>query len=150
MLSKARPPKRTQPAAAPPMEWERADPAALAAFDPASKTCTMNCGKHAHDPRSYKELKFMCDDCDCHEPKGTPAMTEQPKWITPYEHAAYLAHESVREVRVDIPAPGVVRLSVRSWSPEGPSDALLALVREAVEPVRAITVQVQVEALADE
>lgn len=51
------------PAAETPIEWPRADPAALDKFNPATKTCTMNCGKHAHDPRSYKELKFMCDDC---------------------------------------------------------------------------------------
>ncbi len=48
---------------APPMVWERADPVALANFDPSTKHCDMNCGKHAHDPRSYKELKFMCRDC---------------------------------------------------------------------------------------
>jgi hypothetical protein len=74
---KARKGKPT-PAPEPPIEWQRADPAALAKFDPTTKTCTMTCGKHAHDPRSYKELKFMCDDCDCHaaprESKGTPAM----------------------------------------------------------------------------
>jgi hypothetical protein len=77
---KARKVKPARPAAERPIEWERADPVALAKFDPATKTCTMNCGKHAYDPRSYKELKFMCDDCDCHaapsESKGTPAMLE--------------------------------------------------------------------------
>jgi len=66
MVLKTRKPKRAPPAPEQPIVWERADPAALAKFDPATKTCTMNCGKHAHDPRSYKELKFMCDDCDCH------------------------------------------------------------------------------------
>lgn len=45
------------------MVWKRADPIALEKFDPSTKTCEMNCGKHANDPRSYKELKFMCDDC---------------------------------------------------------------------------------------
>ncbi|MNG07075.1 hypothetical protein D3C84_903620 [compost metagenome] len=63
MVIKARPPKRAQPAPARPMQWARADPAALAAFDPASKTCSMNCGRHALDPRSYTELRFLCDDC---------------------------------------------------------------------------------------
>lgn len=81
---KVRKAKPSKPAPEPPIVWERADPAALAAFDPASKTCTMNCGKHAHDPRSYKELKFMCDDCDCHEPKGTQFMlTERPQEQAP-------------------------------------------------------------------
>lgn len=43
--------------------WPRADPEALAAFDPDTKTCTMNCGPHAADPRSSKERKFLCQDC---------------------------------------------------------------------------------------
>ena len=46
-----------------PIEWTRADPAELARFDPATKRCSMNCGKSALDPRSYNELKFLCDDC---------------------------------------------------------------------------------------
>lgn len=78
MVLKTRKPKRAPPEPEQPIVWERADPAALANFDPSTKTCTMNCGKHAHDPRSYKELKFMCDDCDCHEPKGCPSMPLQP------------------------------------------------------------------------
>lgn len=44
-------------------EWPRADPVALEQFDPATKTCNMNCGPHAHDPRSRKERLFLCDDC---------------------------------------------------------------------------------------
>lgn len=55
--------KRVQPVPETPLVWKRADPAELAKFDPSTKTCEMNCGKHANDPRSYKELKFMCDDC---------------------------------------------------------------------------------------
>jgi len=43
--------------------FERADPKALAAFDPATKRCTMNCGPHAKDPRSRAERMFLCDDC---------------------------------------------------------------------------------------
>lgn len=43
--------------------WERANPEALAAFDPASKVCTMNCGPASGDPRSAKERKYLCDDC---------------------------------------------------------------------------------------
>lgn len=58
--------KKAKPAPPPPapIEWPRADPAALEKFDPATKTCTMNCGKHGLDPRSSKERKFLCDDCD--------------------------------------------------------------------------------------
>lgn len=43
--------------------FQRADPAALAEFDEASKVCTMNCGPHKDDPRSNKERKFLCEDC---------------------------------------------------------------------------------------
>lgn len=45
------------------IEWPRAEPAALVGFDPNSKWCTMNCGKHALDPRSEAERKFLCDEC---------------------------------------------------------------------------------------
>lgn len=47
-----------------PIIWPRADRAALAAFDPRTKQCTMNCGPHADDPRLDKERKLLCDDCD--------------------------------------------------------------------------------------
>jgi hypothetical protein len=63
MALKARTPKRAQPVPEQPIEWERADPAALAAFDPATKTCDMNCGKHGLDPRSREERLFLCDLC---------------------------------------------------------------------------------------
>lgn len=43
--------------------WPRADPVELAAFDPTTKTCTMNCGPASDDPRSSKERKFLCKDC---------------------------------------------------------------------------------------
>ena len=46
------------------IDWPRADPVALAAFDPATKVCTMNCGKHGLDPRSREERKFLCTDCE--------------------------------------------------------------------------------------
>lgn len=52
--------------AAPPLEtieFQRADPKALANFDPSTKCCDMNCGPHAQDPRSDAERKFLCDDC---------------------------------------------------------------------------------------
>lgn len=43
--------------------FPRADPVALAKFDPRTKVCTMNCDPHMHDPRSNAERKFMCGDC---------------------------------------------------------------------------------------
>jgi NTP pyrophosphatase (non-canonical NTP hydrolase) len=45
------------------MEFRRADPEALAKFDPDTKRCTMNCGPHAKDTRTDKERKFLCDEC---------------------------------------------------------------------------------------
>lgn len=54
--------KRKQPAP-PPIAWTRADPQALAGFDPATKICTMNCGPAVGDPRSKEERKFLCDEC---------------------------------------------------------------------------------------
>lgn len=44
--------------------WPRANLAELAKFDSSTKVCVMNCGKNARDPRSDKELKFLCDDCE--------------------------------------------------------------------------------------
>jgi len=49
--------------AAQPIVWPRADPIALASFDPATKRCEMNCGPSSLDPRSAKERKFLCGDC---------------------------------------------------------------------------------------
>ena len=46
-----------------PIVFTRADPAALARFDPLSKMCTMNCGPHRDDPRSRKERMFLCPEC---------------------------------------------------------------------------------------
>lgn len=46
-----------------PMTWPRADPAALAAFDPSTRYCTMNCGPHSDDPRTDAERKLLCGDC---------------------------------------------------------------------------------------
>lgn len=46
-----------------PIHWLRADPVALKNFDPSTKYCTMNCGPHRDDPRSAKERKFLCGDC---------------------------------------------------------------------------------------
>lgn len=63
MNSNRRKSKNARPTEDSEIEWPRADPAALAAFDPETKTCTMNCGPHALDPRSRKERKLLCDDC---------------------------------------------------------------------------------------
>lgn len=46
-----------------PIVFRRADPEALAKFDPRTKECTMNCGPHGLDPRSSLERKFLCDEC---------------------------------------------------------------------------------------
>jgi len=53
-----------------PIEWPRADPQALASFDPRSKCCTMNCGPSADDPRSAAERLLLCGDCVLNEPTG--------------------------------------------------------------------------------
>lgn len=45
------------------IEWKRANPVALAAFDQSTKQCSMGCGQHSDDPRSWKECQFMCDEC---------------------------------------------------------------------------------------
>jgi hypothetical protein len=58
-----RKPNQPTPAPAKPIEWPRADPIALAKFDPSTKTCEMNCGKHGMDPRSREERLFLCTDC---------------------------------------------------------------------------------------
>lgn len=63
MNTNARKAKPAPPAAEKPIECPRADPAALDKFDPATKTCNMNCGPAANDPRSRKERLFLCDDC---------------------------------------------------------------------------------------
>lgn len=46
-----------------PITFTRADPQALAAFDPRSKLCTMNCGPHAEDPRTEAERRYLCPEC---------------------------------------------------------------------------------------
>lgn len=65
-------------------EFPRADPAALAAFDPRTKVCTMNCGPSLDDPRSPEERRFLCTDCETVEshkidPAHTPAA--RAMWI---------------------------------------------------------------------
>lgn len=65
-------------------EFPRADPAALAAFDPRTKACTMNCGPSNEDPRSPEERRFLCPDCETVEsskidPTHTPAARSM--WI---------------------------------------------------------------------
>ncbi len=51
-----------------PLVFTRADPAALASFDPRSKICSMNCGPHRDDPRTREERLLLCDECY----EGTP------------------------------------------------------------------------------
>lgn len=63
MAIKARTVKPSKPSPERTIEWERADPAALANFDPSTKSCDMNCGKHGLDPRSREERLFLCDLC---------------------------------------------------------------------------------------
>ena len=46
------------------LTFPRADPAELDRFDPETKRCTMNCGPHRDDPRSEKERRFLCDECE--------------------------------------------------------------------------------------
>lgn len=54
---------RNKSAPSEPLVFTRADPDALAKFDPKTKSCVMNCGPHADDPRTANERKFLCDDC---------------------------------------------------------------------------------------
>lgn len=51
-----------------PLVFTRADPAALASFDPRSKICSMNCGPQRDDPRTREERLLLCDECY----EGTP------------------------------------------------------------------------------
>jgi hypothetical protein len=55
--------KRLTPAANSVTVFHRADPEKLALFDPCTKECTMQCGLSSFDPRSKKEVMFLCDDC---------------------------------------------------------------------------------------
>lgn len=66
-------PKLKQVAPAP-IDFPRADPAALAKFDPSTKRCTMGCGQHAADPRSKEECAFLCDECVTVAPAAAPAL----------------------------------------------------------------------------
>jgi hypothetical protein len=50
-------------AAAVRLTFPRAAPADLARFDPRTKICSMNCGRHSDDPRSDHERAFLCDEC---------------------------------------------------------------------------------------
>lgn len=55
--------KRAAAAVSQPIVFRRADAKLLAAFDPESKMCTMNCGPHRDDPRTDKERALLCGDC---------------------------------------------------------------------------------------
>lgn len=45
-------------------QYPRTPSETLLTFDPASKRCTMNCGRHGSDPRSRTEMMFQCEDCE--------------------------------------------------------------------------------------
>lgn len=62
-----------------PIEFQRADPEALAKFDPRTKVCTMNCGPHRDDPRGNKERKFLCDDCETREVSNAELSGSTPR-----------------------------------------------------------------------
>lgn len=68
--------RKLLPAAPAPIVFTRADPAALAQFDPATKRCTMRCGPHADDPRSRAERAFLCGDCEIAAP-AVPAVIDE-------------------------------------------------------------------------
>ena len=55
--------RKPAPPVVSPMVFTRADPAALARFDPRTKHCLMNCGRHSLDVRSKAERKFLCPEC---------------------------------------------------------------------------------------
>jgi hypothetical protein len=58
--------------------YQRADREELARFDPATKTCTMNCGPHSGDPRTANERKLLCIDCLTCEPQPDKAESCAP------------------------------------------------------------------------
>lgn len=87
--------RKTRPAPpAAPIHWPRADPQALASFDPASKICTMNCGRHMQDPRSHAERLLLCDDCIPNQPTGD-LMDTGPIASAVRNHAAKLRQVNV-------------------------------------------------------
>lgn len=66
-----------------PIVWPRADPKELAAFDPSSKLCVMNCAQHKSDPRSYEEHKLLCNDCQIRTPDPGMAKPLTPtEWLS--------------------------------------------------------------------
>jgi hypothetical protein len=69
--------KKHQPSQ--PIVFQRADPAALAGFDPRTKCCTMNCGPHRDDPRTATERQFLCEDCLPGAPNMSATLTVQAK-----------------------------------------------------------------------
>lgn len=72
MNTKPRKPKHAPLVSSVSIEWTRADPAALAAFDPSTRRCTMNCGPSGLDPRSRAERLLLCDDCEIVPPAPKP------------------------------------------------------------------------------
>jgi hypothetical protein len=80
---------KPQPESPKPFVWPRADPVALAAFDPETKECSMNCGQSTHDPRSWKECKFMCDECYTKQPMSKPIHEQIVAKIPLYETLSF-------------------------------------------------------------
>lgn len=104
---KARKSKPAPPPAAP-IEWTRADPAALAKFDPASKVCTMNCGPHGLDPRSRAERLLLCDDCET----VAPAPRSTNRYGVKADYFARKLGELLRDL-ADYPADELARALAR-------------------------------------
>lgn len=79
-----------------PIVWPRAaDRAALAAFDPNTKLCTMNCGPHRDDPRDAKERQFLCDECiDVTPPPPPPPPRQEAKMTQTTAPAVELAPDA--------------------------------------------------------
>jgi hypothetical protein len=101
--------------------FPRADPAELAAFDPATKQCTMNCGPHADDPRDAAERKLLCGDC-------IPVAEKVPE-LAPAEAAPTAAAPVVAEPEagidsLDFSRPGVYENGRLRSSPEKAAAAI--------------------------
>lgn len=102
----------TQPTADIAAMFPRADPALLAAFDERSKHCEMNCGQHALDPRSRRECKFLCGDCNGVVPRITILYVKPPvpgrsldyraSWIEGYPNQLFGWGASEQEAEIDL------------------------------------------------
>lgn len=73
--------------------WPRANPKKLKSFDPTTKICVMNCGQHRDDPRTRKEVKFLCGDCEVREAL-TPEIKTFRQEIMGTERVTFVVIES--------------------------------------------------------